>query len=73
MKYMAQSAEDGSVGLIKCMMDPEAKSGTLYGPKDSGMKGPAVPNPPKPFENDPEAIAMLWRTSEAATGVQFDV
>ena len=73
MPCMAQAPEDGAMGLIKCMMDPEAVSGTLYGPKNSGLTGPAVANPTFDYETDPKAIEMLWRTSEEATGVKFDV
>lgn len=68
---MMQTAEDGAMGLLTGMMSPGAESDVLYGPKNSGASGLAVPNPPKPFETDPESIAMLWRTSEAATGVQL--
>jgi len=71
--FIMQTAEDGSMGLLLGMMHPDAESGVLYGPKDSSLKGKAVPNPPKPYENDTEAIAMLWRTSEEATGVKFDL
>lgn len=67
--FMMQTAEDGAMGLLKGMIDPAAESGVLYGPKNSGASGKAVVNPPKPFETDPESIAMLWRTSEQATGV----
>jgi hypothetical protein len=42
MPRMMQTAEDGPMGLIKGMMDPDAKSGALYGPKNSGTKGKAV-------------------------------
>lgn len=73
MPCFAQSPEDGSMGLIKCMVAADAQSGVLYGPKNSGPSGPAVPNPPKDYETDPKAIEMLWRTSEEATGVKFDV
>jgi NAD(P)-dependent dehydrogenase (short-subunit alcohol dehydrogenase family) len=74
MPFMAQTAEDGAIGLIKGMMDPKSQSGVLYGPLSyGGLKGPAVPNPPKPFETDVKAIAMLWSTSEKATGVEFDI
>ena len=73
MPCMAQAPEDGAMGLIKCMIDPEAVSGTLYGPKNSGLTGPAVANPTFDYETDPKAIEMLWRTSEEATGVKFDV
>ncbi len=68
---MMQTAEDGAMGLLKGMMHPDAESGVLYGPKNSGMRGAAVPNPPKAFENDDDSIAMLWRTSEEATNVSL--
>lgn len=73
MPSLLQSPEDGSMGLVKCMVATDAQSGVLYGPKNSGATGPAVPNPPKPCETDPKAIEMLWRTSEEATGVKFEV
>lgn len=68
---MMQSPEDGAMGILLGMMSPHAESGVLYGPKNSGAKGKAVPNPPKPFENDPNSINMLWCTSEAATGTKL--
>lgn len=71
--FMFQSAEDGTVGLLKAMMDPTAKSGVLYGPADNGSKGPAVPNLPKPYETNEDTKEMLWRTSEEATGVKFAI
>jgi NAD(P)-dependent dehydrogenase (short-subunit alcohol dehydrogenase family) len=68
-----QSAADGSMGLLKGMMDTKdnVKCGTLYGPKM--FSGYAIPNPPKPYEIDTKAKEMLWRTSEEATGVKFDL
>ena len=68
-----QSAADGSMGLLKSMMDTKnnIKCGTLYGPKM--MAGYAIPNPPKSYEIDQKAKDMLWRTSEEATGVKFDL
>ena len=68
---MSQTAEDGAMGIIKGMMDPDAESGVHYGPEKT--KGPAVINPEKPYEVDPEAIKMLWETSQAATGVVFEI
>jgi len=74
LKFIVQSAEDGTMGLLTGMMAPDAKSGVLYGPLGKGsMAGPAVPNPPKPYETDPEAIKMLWETSEESTGVKFEL
>lgn len=70
---LLQSAEDGSMGLLRGMMDSREnlKGGTLYGP--AGMSGWAVPNPPKRYEVDLKAKEMLWRTSEEATGVTFEI
>eukprot|EP00535_Pseudo-nitzschia_heimii_P008643 CAMPEP_0197178072 /NCGR_PEP_ID=MMETSP1423-20130617/3460_1 /TAXON_ID=476441 /ORGANISM="Pseudo-nitzschia heimii, Strain UNC1101" /LENGTH=334 /DNA_ID=CAMNT_0042627727 /DNA_START=118 /DNA_END=1119 /DNA_ORIENTATION=- len=61
-----QSAADGSMGLLKGMMDYRKKlaGGTLYGPKILGpircMRGLPVPNPPKSYEIDEKAKEMLW-------------
>jgi NAD(P)-dependent dehydrogenase (short-subunit alcohol dehydrogenase family) len=71
--FLFQSQEDGSMGLLKGMMHPDAQSGVLYGPKNNATAGPAVPNPPEPYETEEAAIQMLWETSEAATGVKFEI
>ena len=71
--FVAQSAEDGAMGLIMGMMDPKAESGVLYGPRIGKTRGRAVPNPPKDYETDPKAMKMLWRTSEEATNVKFTI
>ena len=73
-RFIMQSAEDGTMGLLTGMMATDATSGVLYGPvTKGGMAGPAVPNPPKKFENDAEGMAMLWKTSEETTGVTFAI
>lgn len=71
MPFICQSDEDGTMGLLKGMMGVDAESGVHYGPP--GFKGRPVPNPLNPYETDPEAIKVLWKTSEEATGVKFDV
>ncbi|KAG7340791.1 short-chain dehydrogenase/reductase SDR [Nitzschia inconspicua] len=70
---VVQSSEDGTMGLLKGMMGDKdtVESGVMYGP--NGMKGKAVALDPKPWEIDINAKQMLWETSEAATGVKFDV
>lgn len=75
---MAQTPEDGAMGILRGMMHPDAVSGDLYGPNDAGalavgFSGPAVAIPPKPYEIDPRAIEMLWKMSEDATGVKFRI
>lgn len=68
-----QSAEDGAMGLLKAMMDTKknVRSGILYGPQS--WAGCPVEMLPREYESDPKSKAMLWRTSEAATGVTFDI
>ena len=68
---IAQSQEDGTMGLLKCMMGKDAESGKLYGP--NGMKGLPVENPAQDYETDEAAKKMLWETSEAATGAKFTI
>ena len=69
-RFFMQSAEDGTMGLLKGMMDPAAQSGVLYGPKNT-VYGLAVETPPKASEIGPEAMKMLWEISEVTTGVTF--
>mmetsp|Transcript_5011 Transcript_5011/g.9434 ORF Transcript_5011/g.9434 Transcript_5011/m.9434 type:complete len:328 (-) Transcript_5011:59-1042(-) len=73
MPFLGQSPGDGAVGFVKAMMDPDAESGALYGPKDGGMKGRAVPNKLEPYETDSEQIEMLWKESEKAISATFDL
>lgn len=70
-----QSAQDGAMGLIKCMMDARdnVQGGMLYGPGGKGFSGAPVAIPPQLHEADQQAKDMLWTTSEAATGVSFEV
>jgi len=69
--FNLQSAEDGAVGLMKGMMDPNAGSGKLYGP--NGFSGPVYDLPLRSYETDAASKKMLWEMSEEATGVKFDI
>jgi len=75
---IAQSAEDGSMGLLRGMMDSKTQieSGVLYGPslklpKSQRFSGLAVANPPTPCEIDSQSKTMLWDLSEKAIGRKF--
>ena len=70
-KGLAQTSQDGTMGILMGLMHPDAQSGVHYGPEKS--KGPVVINPEKDYEKDPANIALLWETSEAATGVKFEI
>jgi NAD(P)-dependent dehydrogenase (short-subunit alcohol dehydrogenase family) len=71
-----QSAEDGTMGLLKGMMAPrdEVEGGTLYGPVGlMELAGWAVPNKTRDYEVDPANKELLWRASETAIGGSFVV
>jgi NAD(P)-dependent dehydrogenase (short-subunit alcohol dehydrogenase family) len=62
----AQSAEDGSLGILRGCADPEAKSGDFFGP--DGWKGFPEKLNPEPLLTDPENIRINWEGCEAAVG-----
>ncbi|WP_428263824.1 SDR family NAD(P)-dependent oxidoreductase [Haliangium sp.] len=63
---VAQSVEDGALGILRAGFDPEAQSGAFYGPIGRGKPGPAQLLPP---ERDPASEQMLWEMSLSTTGV----
>lgn len=73
VRMFGNDPEDATCGLLTAMAAPEAQNGVLYGPKGDAYAGPAVAAVSNPHETDPEVGDMLWRTSEAATGVSFDI
>jgi NAD(P)-dependent dehydrogenase (short-subunit alcohol dehydrogenase family) len=62
----AQSPEDGALGIIRCCMDPEAKSGDFYGP----VQWTGFPEllTPEELLFDPSNIQINWEGCEAAAG-----
>jgi NAD(P)-dependent dehydrogenase (short-subunit alcohol dehydrogenase family) len=65
----AQSAEDGATGIIRACMDPKAKSGNFYGPKQwTGY--PNLIRPEKELKS-PENILVNWEGCGAAVGKFF--
>lgn len=67
-----QSQEDGTVGILKCMFEPDLPLGGVYGPSQKNwMSGPAVHN--FPDKAAPEADVTVtkekhWKASEEACG-----
>ncbi len=72
-KFISQSAEDGTLGLLSCAVLPEARSGEFWGP-GSGMmasKGEAKPfGMEKQYDNE-TTKEMIWSKSCAAIGKDF--
>lgn len=63
----AQSAEDGTLGILRACADPEARSGDFFGP-EGGWTGIAVKLTPEALLLDPENIKINWEGCEAAVG-----
>lgn len=63
---MAQTAEDGATGIIRCCVDPEAKSGDFYGPEQ--WMGFPDKITPEDYLSSSENIRINWDGCEAAVG-----
>ena len=65
----AQSAEDGTMPLLTCMLENGVESGSFYEP-GGGMTGLAVKGnlAAEKLAGDKAAREMLWKESEAACG-----
>jgi len=71
--FVIQSAEDGSIGLIKCMAEDDIENGDFYGPGGwVPIVGNAVKIPFSKKEEDPEQLKELWKWSEEAIETSFE-
>lgn len=70
---LAQSTEDGAMGILSGMCLPNARSGQFYGPGKgtTAMKGRAVPFDLEPFYDNEATRTLLWDKSNEAVGGQF--
>ncbi len=67
LMYFSQSAEDGTMPLLRCMVAPDAQSGDFFEPR-GGMTGPAEKKPLEKLCTDPAAKELLWEESGKAVG-----
>ncbi len=71
---LAQSAAAGAWPILRAATDPAAGGGEYFGPSRwRELRGPAVRVEPSAAARDPEGAARLWRWSEAATGVRYEL
>ena len=65
--------EDGAIGIIKCIADPDAMSGDFYGPGSGkmDMKGPVVKFDLEELYDNRETKDLLWNKSCEAIGQDF--
>lgn len=71
----AQSAEDGSLGILTCIASPNVKSGQFFGPGMGGMitsiRGPAKGYALEETYDNPETKDLLWSLSCDAIEDEF--
>lgn len=63
---MAQSAEDGTLGILRASLDKDAQSGDFFGPKE--WSGFAEKLTPEELLRDVQNIGVTWEGCEAAVG-----
>ena len=68
MRWISQSAQDGSLGILRGACDPSTSSMEFYGPR--GAYGPAVLEAEEKMA-DGAARTALWTKSVEATGAVF--
>ena len=75
MMRMAQSTEDGAMGILSCMCLPDAASGTFYGPGSgaTAMSGEAKPFALESYYDNDETRTLLWAKSNEAIGRDFEL
>jgi NAD(P)-dependent dehydrogenase (short-subunit alcohol dehydrogenase family) len=74
-KFISQSPEDGTLGILSCAVLPEAKSGEFWGP-GSGMmasKGEAKPFALEKQYDNPTTRELIWSKSCEAIGKAFEL
>ena len=74
-RFVSQTEEDGTLGILSCAVLPDAASGMFYGPGMGMMasKGEAKPYPLEKQYDNPQTIALIWEKSCQAIGKPFDI
>ena len=70
---VGQGKDDGAWSTVRAAIDPDAESGTFFGPSRMLLTGPPTPLAPVTSSASPEFGAHLWTLAEAKTGVRFDI
>lgn len=71
---VGQGKDDGAWSAVRAAADPDAESGTFFGPSRMFLlTGPPAPLAPVVSSASPEFGARLWALAEEKTGVRFDI
>jgi len=72
MPIAGQGKDAGAWPTVRAVTDPDAESGTFFGP-DRVLKGAPVETAPVRSSSSPEFGAQLWALAERLTNVRFDL
>jgi NAD(P)-dependent dehydrogenase (short-subunit alcohol dehydrogenase family) len=71
---VGQGKDDGAWSAVRAVADPDAESGTFFGPSRMFLlTGPPAPMAPVVSSASPEFGATVWALAEEKTGVRFAV
>jgi NAD(P)-dependent dehydrogenase (short-subunit alcohol dehydrogenase family) len=70
---VGQGKDDGAWSSVRAAIDPDAESGTFFGPARMLLTGPPTPLAPVTSSASPAFGRLLWELAEEKTGVRFEV
>jgi NAD(P)-dependent dehydrogenase (short-subunit alcohol dehydrogenase family) len=71
--YVGQGKDRGAWAAVRAAIDPDAVSGTFFGPAQLTLMGTPAPLAPVPSSASPAFGTRLWALAEELTGVTFPV
>ena len=75
VNLFSQSAEEGTMGILRCMCDPQVKSGEFHGPGRSSLalKGLKAPFALESFYDNEATRSLIWTKSCEAVGKEYQI
>jgi NAD(P)-dependent dehydrogenase (short-subunit alcohol dehydrogenase family) len=70
---VGQGKDDGAWSSVRAAIDPDAESGTFFGPSRMLLTGRPAPLAPVTSSASPEFGRRLWDLAEEKTGVRFEI
>jgi NAD(P)-dependent dehydrogenase (short-subunit alcohol dehydrogenase family) len=70
---VGQGKDEGAWSSVRAVADPDAESGTFFGPSRLLLTGVPAPLAPVTSSASPEFGARLWALAEEKTGVRFEL
>jgi len=70
---VGQGKDHGAWSSVRAVTDPDAESGTFFGPSWMALTGLPAPLAPVTSSASPGFGARLWALAEEKTGVRFDI